>query len=59
MAVPKRRELAKRQNRKLKTCEVETTEYSLFLGLKYDFKHNSLPQWKKDKYLKLKDVYEK
>jgi len=58
MAVPKRRELASRQNRKLKLCEAETSEYSLFLGLKYDFEHNSLPNWKKEKYFKLKEKFE-
>jgi len=57
MVVPKRTELANRQSRKLKSSEIETTEYSLFLGLEYDFKHNSLPSWKKEKYFKLKEKY--
>ena len=57
MAVPKSRELANRQNRKLKSCEAETTEYSKFLSLEYDFKNNSLPEWKKEIYLKLKRKY--
>jgi len=59
MAVPKRTELANRQNKKVKSCEAETTEYSLFLALEYDFKHNSLPSWKKEKYFELRKKYEK
>ena len=37
MAVPKRAELANRQSRKRKATKAESTEYGLFLSLKYDF----------------------
>ena len=59
MAVPKRAELADRQSRKRKTTKAESTEYGLFLSLKYDFDRDRLPSWKKEKYFELKKRYEK
>ena len=58
MAVPKRNQLANKQSRKIKKIEAKTTDKSHYLALKYDYENNSLPEWKKERYYKLRDIYE-
>lgn len=58
MAVPKRNQLANKQSKKIKQIEAKTTDKSRYLALKYDYENNSLPEWKRKEYYKLRDIYE-
>ena len=59
MAVPTAREQAQgRKGSMYNDKEFKTSEKSRYLALKYDYEHNTLPVWKEEKYLKLKEIYE-
>jgi len=38
--------------------EGQTSDKSEYLALKWDYEHNTLPGWKVEKYLELKEVFE-